>query len=103
MVEITGESVTIIRKGYTVQYIKPCTMERGKKMAKVRLPPFTLTDLKKGTFDNLKIHPELGMAQLSYHGMAIMIFATGEVSIRTAISQQAVLEAADYLARLLKS
>lgn len=103
----TGESITIIRsKGYTLHYIKPCTMEKGKKMAKVRLenPPKNIFQkLEKQQFDEMKPFPDLGVAKIRMNGKHIMVFQTGEISIRAAEDERDVLETAELLANILKS
>lgn len=65
-----GETLTIVRRaGYTINHIRPCTMEKGKKMAKVRLanpPKDIFSRLEKEGFDELKLNaldglsPQLG-------------------------------------------
>ena len=105
--DIPGESVTLTRRGgYTIHYIKPCTMERGKVMAKVKLahPAKDMFErLAKAGFDDLKAFPDLGIANLRFRGMHIIVFSSGEISIRTARSREDIFEAAELLAKLLAS
>lgn len=101
----TGESVTIIRsEGYTIHTIRPCTMEKGKKMAKLTFkspPSDVLKRLEKGKFDEIKLFPELGTAKIRLGGKHILVFASGEVTIRAADDREDIIETAEMLVRLL--
>ena len=100
---ITGESITIIRsKGYIITSIKPCTMEKGKKMAKIRLtkpPKDILKRLERAGLGT--VHTDLGVARFTMKGKHVMVFESGEISIRAADDDADVLKTAEELADLL--
>lgn len=102
-----GESLTIIRSaGYIIHYIKPCTLEEGKKMAKIHLqdPPADLFErLEKGNFDELKCFPDLGVAKIRMGSKHVMVFTSGEISIRAADNEDDILQTAELLAKIIKS
>lgn len=103
--EETGETITIIRSaGYTIHYIKPCTMEKGKKMAKIRLkhPPGDLLEKAK-TRLGAEIFPDVGVAKLQREGKHIMIFSSGEIAIRAAQNAEDVVRTGEELAAALLS
>ena len=100
-----GESLTVIRSFYEVTSIKPCTLEKGRKMAKVRLknpPKDILERLEKGPFDEVKIDASLKVANLRLGKKRILVFSSGEVSIRAAENDKDILETAELLAKLLQ-
>ena len=99
-----GETVTILRQAYTINYIKPCTMEKGKKMARIllrKVPKGFLEKLDHSIFDEFNFFPEMGLAKIRISRKHIMIFQTGEISIRAAENEKDVLETADLFASLL--
>ena len=102
-----GETLTIVRRaGYTINHIRPCTMEKGKKMAKVRLanpPKDIFSRLEKEGFDELKSFPELGLAKIKMKGKHIIVFQNGEITIRAADDREDILRTAEILANILKA
>ncbi|MBI4181779.1 MAG: hypothetical protein HY520_02325 [Candidatus Aenigmarchaeota archaeon] len=99
-----GESFTIIRKAYRLQGIQPCTLEKGKKMAKLTLaqqPRDLCGQLAAGAWDQFSCFPDLGVARILLQGKQILVFANGEVSIRAAENEEDIVRAADLLVSLL--
>ena len=100
----TGESVTIARKRYTIHSMRPCTMERGKKMAKIRfadVPGDFLLRLKSH-FPAIELHEEMGLGRLELEGRHILLFASGEVAVRAAKSEQDLIDTAEQFLDALK-
>lgn len=103
---LDGESLTLKRKGYTLYYVRPCTMEKGKKMAKIHLsrPPKDLfSRLEKAGFDEFKAFPKLGMAKIKLGRKQILVFKNGDISIRAAEDRKDVLETVEKIMNALKS
>jgi len=103
----TGESLTIKRVGsFRISYIKPCTLEKGRKMVKIMLDKPPAGMFKKlqesGLFDGVEIFPKLGIAKLKLKGKEIVVLRSGEVTIRAARDEKDALETAELLAKILK-
>ncbi|MBL7160251.1 MAG: hypothetical protein ISS93_00155 [Candidatus Aenigmarchaeota archaeon] len=100
----TGESMTLKRKDYTIHYIKPCTVEKGKKMAKIRLknPPAGICNKLKKTFSDAKCFPNLGVTRIERGRKQIIIFQNGEIVIRSAENEKDVIKTADAILKALK-
>jgi len=103
----TGESLTIKSRDYTLQYIRPCTMEKGKKMAKL-----TIKKMPKDFYQRLeqsdrlcevKSFPDLGVSKIRLKGKHIMVFKSGEISIRAAENKEDVLKTCELLVNILKT
>ncbi|MBI4021559.1 MAG: hypothetical protein HY369_04915 [Candidatus Aenigmarchaeota archaeon] len=102
-----GESLTLVNRDYTIHAIRPCTMEKGKKMAKLRLtspPPDLIGRLAAaGAFDEIKPFPAMGMATARLGGKHILIFSSGEVTIRAADDEDDVLKTAKLILALIRT
>lgn len=101
-----GESVVITNKDFILHYVKPCVTDKGKKMAKLKLrsPPKDILERleKSGIFDEMKSFPELGTARAAMDGKQVLIFSSGEISIRQAKDRHDVAETVRRIVEAVK-
>jgi ArsR family metal-binding transcriptional regulator len=103
----TGELVTIIKKDMRIDFIKPCSLEKGKKMAKAMLKSRITKEMfrsleKAEGFDEINYFPKLGLARLKKDKKIVIIIESGEISIRTAESEKDILDTLDKIIKILK-
>lgn len=98
-----GESLTIIKNGiYRVSYVKPCTIDKNKKKAKIILekPPKNIMDRLKSI--GAEVFTELGVAKIVINGKKITVLENGEVTINNADDEKDIVRTMDLLMKALK-
>ena len=106
-----GETLTIskVREGYRLTYIKPCVTDKSRKMAEVMLglgspvdPEFMFSRLK-AIYPDLGCSKELGLARIKNDGMTLMVFSNGRIIVREAKSEADILRHVTEIANALRN
>ncbi|MFH1445356.1 MAG: hypothetical protein ABIF08_02650 [Nanoarchaeota archaeon] len=102
-----GESLLIKSKDYEISFIKPCATTRKKILAEVMLKhgfkPRALCELisKSKIAKYAKCSEDLGVARIEWEGKTIIVFASGEVSIRRADDKKDAIKTANFIKDIL--
>ncbi|MBL7206447.1 MAG: hypothetical protein ISS36_02510 [Candidatus Aenigmarchaeota archaeon] len=104
---LTGEEVTILRKDYKINYIKPCKTDSDKRMAEANLLNFKMDckdmyDIlkKSGLFGTVKLSEKINTVRAENPG-SVTIFDTGKLSFKR-MEEGMVLDLVDGLNMLLR-
>jgi len=101
------ESLLVKSRDYEISFIKPCTSSRKRLLAEVRLRRgFSPRDLcmileKARIGGTVKCSEDLGVARIEWKGKTVMVFASGEVSIRRAENKKDAIETANFIKDIL--
>jgi len=102
-----GESFLVKSADYDINFIKPCVSDRKKFLAEVKLKrkfaPKTLCEIleKSRLAKYTKCSEDLGIARISLGQKNIIIFASGEISIRKANDKKDAIDTANFIKSVL--
>lgn len=100
----TGETATIIRPGYRIDYLRPCG-EEGKMVAEGNLAAPAKLDVMKAAFEkvfeSVAYFPKLGMLKINHKGLSILLYEDGRFAVRKVKELGEAVAAAELLAALL--
>ncbi len=106
--EIIGEEIEVKTPEYRINFIRPCLTDRKKKMADAKLlgmgiDPKDMVELLMNCrqFDNVSYSEKLGVARIEWQGKTIMVFNTGEITIRSAESIEDVKNTVERICSIL--
>ncbi|MFH1294859.1 MAG: hypothetical protein ABIH90_02875 [Candidatus Aenigmatarchaeota archaeon] len=101
----TGETTTITRPGYRIEYIRPCG-ERGKLIAEGRIEISMPLPAMKGALEKKYRHvvafPKMDMLKFDRGDHSILLYGNGDLVIRKIKNVGEALETAENIVSLLK-
>lgn len=105
MDSLTGETTTIIRPGYRIEYIRPCG-EEGKLIAEgkieVSMPLHAMKKALEKKYKDVVVFPKLDMLKFDYGDQSILLYGNGDLIIRKIKDVGEALETAENIMLLLK-